>query len=61
VTTGAVGPRIAPFSGDAEQAMASLARLEGIDARLVLPGHGDAFDRGIDEAVRLAREAPLPV
>jgi len=61
VTTGAVGPRIAPYSADAEQARASLARLEGIDARLVLPGHGDAFDGGIDEAVRLAREAPLPV
>ena len=61
VTTGARGPRIAPFSGDAEQARTSLARLEGLDARLVLPGHGDAFDGGIDEAVRLAREAPLPV
>jgi glyoxylase-like metal-dependent hydrolase (beta-lactamase superfamily II) len=61
VTTGAVGPRIAPFTADAEQAKGSLARLEGIDARLVLPGHGDAFDGGIDEAVRLAREAPLPV
>jgi glyoxylase-like metal-dependent hydrolase (beta-lactamase superfamily II) len=61
VTTGAHGPRIAPFSADAEQARASLARLEGLDARLVLPGHGDAFDGGIDEAVRLAREAPLPV
>lgn len=61
VTTGAHGPRIAPFSADAEQAKASLARLEGLGARLVLPGHGDAFDGGIDEAVRLAREAPLPV
>jgi glyoxylase-like metal-dependent hydrolase (beta-lactamase superfamily II) len=61
VTTGAHGPRIAPFSADAEQARASLARLEGLDARLVLPGHGDPFEGGIDEAVRLAREAPLPV
>lgn len=61
VTTGAHGPRIAPFTADAEQARTSLARLEGLDARLVLPGHGDAFDGGIDEAVRLAREAPLPV
>jgi glyoxylase-like metal-dependent hydrolase (beta-lactamase superfamily II) len=60
VTTGATGPRIAPFTADPEQARASLARLEGIPARLVLPGHGDRFDGGVDEAVRLAREAPLP-
>jgi glyoxylase-like metal-dependent hydrolase (beta-lactamase superfamily II) len=60
VTTGDRGPRIAPFSADQEQARASLARLEGIAARLVLPGHGDPFTGGIDEAVRLAREAPLP-
>lgn len=61
VTTGAHGPRIAPFSADAELARTSLARLEGLAGRWVLPGHGDAFDGGIDEAVRLAREAPLPV
>ncbi len=61
VTTGERGPRVAPFSADYELAMASLARLEGLGARLVLPGHGDAFTGGIDEAVRLAREAPLPV
>ena len=56
VTTGERGPRIAPFTADPAQALASLARLEGIDARLMLPGHGDAFDGGADEAVRLARE-----
>jgi glyoxylase-like metal-dependent hydrolase (beta-lactamase superfamily II) len=61
VTTGARGPRIAPFSADAQEALASLARLEGLPGRWVLPGHGDAFDGGIDEAVRLARMAPLPV
>ena len=60
VTTGATGPRIAPFTADPELARASLARLEGIPARLVLPGHGEGFDGGADEAVRLAREAPLP-
>jgi glyoxylase-like metal-dependent hydrolase (beta-lactamase superfamily II) len=38
----------------------SLLRLEGLDARLVLPGHGDPFDGGIGEAVRRAREATLP-
>jgi glyoxylase-like metal-dependent hydrolase (beta-lactamase superfamily II) len=60
VTDGHRGPRVAAFSADYEQARASLARLEGLGAKLVLPGHGDAFTGGIDEAVRLAREAPLP-
>ena len=57
VTTGVRGPRIAPFCADREQALASLARLEPLDARLVLPGHGDPFTGGSAEAVRLAREA----
>jgi glyoxylase-like metal-dependent hydrolase (beta-lactamase superfamily II) len=61
VTTGERGPRIAPFSADAEQARASLARLEGVQAGLVLPGHGEPFTGGVDEAIRLARLAPLPV
>lgn len=57
VTTGERGPRIAPFSADPALALASLARLEGLDAQLVLPGHGDAFTGGAGEAVRLARGA----
>jgi glyoxylase-like metal-dependent hydrolase (beta-lactamase superfamily II) len=57
VTTGERGPRIAPFTADANQALASLARLERLDARLVLPGHGEEFSGGAAEAVRLAREA----
>ncbi len=60
VTSGERGPRVSAFCADYEQARGSLARLEGLGARLVLPGHGDAFDGGIAEAVRLAREAPLP-
>jgi glyoxylase-like metal-dependent hydrolase (beta-lactamase superfamily II) len=60
VSTGRLGPQVAPFSADAAQALASLARLEGVGASLVLPGHGDAFRGGAAEAVRLAREAPLP-
>src|SRR6476659_55111 len=54
------GPQVAAFSADYELARTSLARLEGLAAALVLPGHGDAFAGGIDEAVRLAREARLP-
>jgi glyoxylase-like metal-dependent hydrolase (beta-lactamase superfamily II) len=60
VSDGMRGPRVAAFSADYEQARESLSRLEGLAAKHVLPGHGDAFTGGIDEAVRLAREAPLP-
>jgi glyoxylase-like metal-dependent hydrolase (beta-lactamase superfamily II) len=38
VTTGARGPQVAPFTADAAQAVASLARLEDLAAELVLPG-----------------------
>jgi glyoxylase-like metal-dependent hydrolase (beta-lactamase superfamily II) len=57
VLTGAVGPQPAPFTLDPEQALASLARLEGLGATWVLPGHGAAWDGSIAEAVRLIREA----
>ncbi|HKF85697.1 MAG TPA: MBL fold metallo-hydrolase [Candidatus Limnocylindrales bacterium] len=60
VTDGYRGPRIAPFGADYVEARGSLVRLEGLSARMVLPGHGDAFTGGIDEAVRRTREAPLP-
>ncbi len=55
VTTGATGPMIAPFTADRAQAVASLARLEGIGAGYVLPGHGQVWTGGVAEAVRLAR------
>ncbi|HEY3333831.1 MAG TPA: MBL fold metallo-hydrolase [Candidatus Limnocylindrales bacterium] len=54
------GPQVAAFTADSALARESLARLEGLGAGLVLPGHGDPFTGGIDEAVRLAREARLP-
>lgn len=57
VTTGEAGPRIAPFTADRDTALASLSRIESLDATLVLPGHGDAFRGGVGEAVRLVREA----
>jgi glyoxylase-like metal-dependent hydrolase (beta-lactamase superfamily II) len=59
-STGERGPRISPFCADHAMAVASLARLEGLGASLVLPGHGAAYTGGIDEAVRLAREAAVP-
>jgi glyoxylase-like metal-dependent hydrolase (beta-lactamase superfamily II) len=55
VTTGTRGPQVAPFTADADAAVASLRRLEGLGARLVLPGHGEAWTEGIDEAVRRVR------
>jgi glyoxylase-like metal-dependent hydrolase (beta-lactamase superfamily II) len=57
VTTGARGPQVAPFTADAAQAVASLARLEDISADLVLPGHGDPWTSGLQEAIRQVRRA----
>ena len=42
------------------QAVASLDRIEGVDATWLLPGHGPAWDGGVPEAVRLIREAAVP-
>jgi glyoxylase-like metal-dependent hydrolase (beta-lactamase superfamily II) len=57
VITGATGPQLFHnFNADNDLAYASLARFAGIEARLVLPGHGDAWDRGLTDAVRIARE-----
>ncbi|HSL75760.1 MAG TPA: MBL fold metallo-hydrolase [Candidatus Limnocylindrales bacterium] len=55
VLTGDGGPRIAPFTLDPASARASWDKLDGIDARWVLVGHGDPWDRGVAEALREAR------
>jgi glyoxylase-like metal-dependent hydrolase (beta-lactamase superfamily II) len=57
VLTGAVGPQPAPFTLDREQALESLGRIEALGAKWVLPGHGAPWDGGVEEAVRLIREA----
>ena len=57
VTTGEVGPRLAPFTADPVEALASLDRLADIDAGLVLPGHGQAWRGGVAAAVAAVREA----
>jgi glyoxylase-like metal-dependent hydrolase (beta-lactamase superfamily II) len=57
VLTGAEGPRLAPFTLDRETALTSVARLEGIDARWILPGHGQPWDGGVGAAVRSVQEA----
>jgi glyoxylase-like metal-dependent hydrolase (beta-lactamase superfamily II) len=56
VTTGTRGPQIAPFTADAAQAVESLARLDPISADHVLPGHGDAWTGGVQEAIRQIRQ-----
>jgi glyoxylase-like metal-dependent hydrolase (beta-lactamase superfamily II) len=57
VLTGRTGPRPAPFTDEPAEALASLSRLEPLTATWILPGHGAPFDGGVQEAVRLIREA----
>jgi glyoxylase-like metal-dependent hydrolase (beta-lactamase superfamily II) len=57
--TGRLGPQIMPsgLNADTGQAFASLDALRGIDADLLLPGHGDPWTQGVAEAVRKAKSA----
>ncbi len=57
VTTGIDRPRIAPFTADAVQAVASLSRLDGLEARYVLPGHGQPWTHGLAAALAEVRAA----
>ena len=57
VTTGIAGPQIAPFTADADQALASLDRLAGIDASWILPGHGAPWTGGMAAAIAAVRES----
>ena len=59
VLTGRLGPQIMPsaFNENSAQAMASLERLAGIRADVLLPGHGEPWRTGTEAALRLAREA----
>ncbi|MEJ7803628.1 MAG: MBL fold metallo-hydrolase [Candidatus Limnocylindria bacterium] len=56
VLTGAVGPRPAPFTLEPAMALASLARLDAVEATWVLPGHGAPWSGGVAEALRRIRE-----
>ena len=55
VTSGATGPRIAPFTSDPAEALESLARIESIEARWALPGHGEPWTGGVGAAVAAVR------
>jgi glyoxylase-like metal-dependent hydrolase (beta-lactamase superfamily II) len=53
------GPQVMPsaFNVSTPQALASLARIEDVDAAFVLPGHGDPWTEGVGAAVERARAA----
>jgi glyoxylase-like metal-dependent hydrolase (beta-lactamase superfamily II) len=57
VLTGERGPRPAPFTLDPEAALASLAKLEAVQATLVLPGHGAPWRGAVAEAIRQVRQS----
>jgi glyoxylase-like metal-dependent hydrolase (beta-lactamase superfamily II) len=60
VMSGSAGPRLAPFGADLRQAFDSLARLDGIAAKYVLPGHGQAWDAGLAGALAGVRGLGRP-
>ena len=57
--TGREGPRLVAraATADSAQNLRSLEALAQTGAKWVLTGHGEPWDRGAEEAVRLAREA----
>ena len=55
VLTGTKGLQPGPFTLDPDQAKASLAKLEGLEATWVLPGHGEPWTGGLPEALRQLR------
>jgi glyoxylase-like metal-dependent hydrolase (beta-lactamase superfamily II) len=56
IATGAKGIGISPtgMNDDDDEALASLDRLEGVDA-ILLPGHGEPYRHGITSALHAAR------
>lgn len=57
--TGRLGPQVPPaaFNVSSDQALASLSKLEGLEAAVVGFGHGDPWRDGVGEAVARARAA----
>lgn len=57
--TGRVGPQIMPsgLNADTPRALASLTNLAGIKADMLLPGHGEPWTEGVEEAIQQARAA----
>ncbi len=50
------GPQISPFAADPDQALASLANIEQLEAHWLLPGHGSPWTGGVAAAVAAARD-----
>jgi glyoxylase-like metal-dependent hydrolase (beta-lactamase superfamily II) len=59
--TGRTGPQIMPSALNMSntQALASLDRLAGVQATVILPGHGDPWTSGVPEAIHRAKAAGL--
>lgn len=55
VLTGREGPGPAPFTDQPEVAASSVASLDGVEARWVLPGHGAPWNQGVSAALRQYR------
>jgi glyoxylase-like metal-dependent hydrolase (beta-lactamase superfamily II) len=61
VMSGSTGPQLFPnFNADNQQALASLARFDPIEARYILPGHGEAWIGGMADALRRVRASWTP-
>lgn len=52
---GRTGPRLMEINADHEGARRSLDRFEGVEATLLLPGHGEPWRGSVSEAVAQAR------
>jgi glyoxylase-like metal-dependent hydrolase (beta-lactamase superfamily II) len=53
------GPQICPFAADPDDALASLANIEQLEARWLLPGHGSPWTDGVAAAVVAARNVGI--
>jgi glyoxylase-like metal-dependent hydrolase (beta-lactamase superfamily II) len=60
VLSGSTGPQLAPFGADLRQAYDSLERLDGVDAQVVLPGHGQPWNSGLASALAKVRDRGRP-
>ena len=53
------GPQVCPLTADADEALASLANIEEVEAHWLLSGHGEPWTDGVAAAVAAAREVGI--
>jgi glyoxylase-like metal-dependent hydrolase (beta-lactamase superfamily II) len=53
------GPQISPFAADPDEALASLANIEPLEAHWLLPGHGSPWTDDVAAAVAAARRVGI--